>query len=231
MSRDKIIVALDLPTKEEALKIIDVLGDKISFYKVGSVLFTQYGPEIITELKKRNKKVFLDLKYLDIPNTVAHAVHEAVKLKVHMLTLHTSGGFRMLKEASLIADAVGGDHAPVLLGVTVLTSMKEKDLFEIGINRKVASQVKKLAVIAKNAGIKGIVCSSRELSIVKKVNKDFIAVVPGIRPAFSEAGDQKRTAEPAEAIKMGADYLVIGRPIIKAQDPLEAVEKIIKSIE
>lgn len=221
---NKIIVALDVDTKEEVFKIIDRLGDKIDFYKIGSVLFTHYGPDLVHEIKNRGKKVFLDLKYHDIPNTVAHAVKEALSLNIDMLTVHTSGGFTMLKEAQLVVD--NADIKPIILGVTVLTSMKQSDLDELGVNRQIKSQVKKLATIAKNAGIKGVVCSAKELSIVKKVNKNFIAVVPGIRPASASLDDQHRAVTPAQAIKNGADYLVIGRPIIKADDPLKVVDEI-----
>jgi orotidine-5'-phosphate decarboxylase len=233
MNYNPIIVALDVKTKEDALSLVKILGDKIDFYKIGSVLFTHYGPEIIRELKKMNKKVFLDLKYHDIPNTVKSAIKEAVNIGVDMITIHTLGGYTMMKEAQICVEQESREKKiiePIILGVTVLTSMQEKDLFDIGINRKVSSQVKKLAVLARNSGIKGVVCSSMELPIVKKVNKNFIAVVPGIRPEDSSTNDQKRIATPKSAIENGADYLVIGRPIIEAKNPVEVVENILKTI-
>ncbi|MFC1566840.1 orotidine-5'-phosphate decarboxylase [bacterium] len=227
MSMDKIIAALDYNSGDEALKLVDLLGGKISFYKVGSVLFTTEGPQMIRELKKRGKKVFLDLKYHDIPNTVKHAVESAIKLEVDMITLHTLGGYVMMKEA-VSAVKNQDEYKPILLGVTVLTSMREGDLDNIGINRSVEKQVKKLAKAAKNAGIKGIVCSSHEIETIKHVYKDdeLTLVIPGIRPTFAQKGDQKRVATPSEAFKLGADYLVVGRPITQALDPLEAVEKL-----
>ena len=228
---DKIIVALDLESKQEALNLVDILKDHIDFYKIGSVLFTRCGPDLIKELKNKGKKVFLDLKYHDIPNTVSQAVSEAVNLKVDMLTVHTLGGFRMLKEAQIAAQKHNAQHIPLLLGVTVLTSMKESDLYEVGINRKVKSQVKKLALLAYNAGLKGIVCSAKEIDIVKRLSKNaLITVVPGIRLKSGDIDDQKRTATPKQALKKGADYLVIGRPITTAKNPLNVVQDILKDI-
>ncbi|MFC1485263.1 orotidine-5'-phosphate decarboxylase [bacterium] len=227
MSLERIIVALDVNTREQALEIVGKLGDRINFYKIGSVLFTHYGPSLIKEIKAMGKKVFLDLKYHDIPNTVSKAVIEAGKYNVDMLTLHTLGGFTMLKEAVLSAKEYC-ENPPILLGVTVLTSMKEGDLYDIGINRKVEKEVKKLAIMAKNAGIKGIVCSPREIKTVRKACKnDVIIITPGIRPKSADKGDQKRVATPKEALDLGADYLVIGRPVIKAEN----VELVLDEIE
>lgn len=229
MNNKKIIVALDVDSKEQALSLVDTLGDNIDFYKIGSVMFTHYGPDFIKEIKSKGKKIFLDLKYHDIPNTVSHAVKEAISLDVDMLTVHTIGGFRMMKEAESVVEE--NNAKTIILGVTVLTSMKESDLNEMGINRKVKSQVKKLATVARNAGLKGVVCSAKELAIVKKVNPNVIAVVPGIRPADSSLDDQKRAVTPGIAVKNGADYLVIGRPIIKANDPAYVAEQINKEIQ
>ena len=228
MSLDKIIVALDVETKEEAISIVKKIGGRISYYKVGSVLFTSYGPSLIEELKSLNKKVFLDLKYHDIPNTVANAIKHAVKNKVDMITLHTSGGYNMLKEAvNVVKNLDKSEHKPILLGVTVLTSMKTPDLKEVGVNRKVESQVKKLVVMSKSAGLNGFVCSSREIKLIRRIaGPDAVIVVPGIRFAGDAKGDQKRVATPEEALKAGASYLVMGRSIIEAKDIDNVLERL-----
>ena len=232
MSLDKIIVALDVETKEEAISIVKKLGDRISYYKIGSVLFTSYGPSLIHELKSLNKKVFLDLKYHDIPNTVANAIKHAVKNKVDMITLHTCGGFNMLKEAvNVVENLDKSEHKPILLGVTVLTSMKTSDLKEVGVNRKVESQVKKLAIMSKAAGMNGFVCSAKEIKLIRRIaGPKAVIVVPGIRFADDDKGDQKRVATPSEAIKAGASYLVIGRSIIKAENVGKVLDRIEKEL-
>ncbi len=228
MGLEKIIVALDVDTREEALNIVKKLGKRIEFYKIGSVLFTKYGADFVKELKNLGKKVFLDLKYHDIPNTVSNAIKNAIDLKVDMITLHTIGGFEMMREAVLTVDKNGkAGNKPILLGVTVLTSMKTKDLREIGLNRTVESQVKKLAKLATFAGLKGFVCSAKEIKLVRKITgKNGIIVVPGIRLDGDEAGDQKRVATPTEAIKNGASYLVMGRTILSAKNIDETLDKI-----
>lgn len=224
MSLDKIIVALDVETKEQAINIIKKIGDRISFYKIGSILFTNYGPSLVDEVKNFGKKVFLDLKYYDIPNTVSNAIISAINHKVDMLTIHASGGYKMIKEA---VDAT--NKAPYkldLLGVTVLTSMKTSDIKEVGVNRKVASHVKKLAILANHAGLNGFVCSSKEINIIRKISKNATIVVPGIRFNDDNMGDQQRVATPKEAISQGASYLVIGRTIISSFDLQKTLDRI-----
>ena len=231
----KLIVALDVDNIKTAENLIGSLIKYADIYKIGSYLFTTYGPEIIEMVHRKGGKVFLDLKYHDIPSTVANAVSEATKKKVWGLTIHASGGFTMLKEAAKAAEKTAQElkiTKPLVVGVTVLTSLQEKDLKELGLNRKVEKQVKRLAVIATDAGLDGVVASGQEIETVrKKCGKHFIIVTPGIRPKFAGLNDQKRVMTPAEAIEKGADYLVIGRPIIEANDPLEAARQIISEIE
>lgn len=215
----KLIVALDVDSFDKAKKLIDKLAPYVSVFKVGSELFTSCGPKIIDYINKKRKKVFLDLKFYDIPNTVKRATLAAAKHRVFMLTLHTSGGFDMLKEAS--GALKGKKQKPLLVGVTVLTSKKARG----------SSEVVKLARLAKKSGLDGVVCSAKETRQVKKAcGKDFIVVNPGIRPAWAEKQDQKRVATPEEAIRNGADFIVIGRPITEAKDPVEATKKILAEI-
>jgi len=231
---EKIIVALDVGNKKEALSLVSKLKDA-QLFKVGMELFTAEGPGLLEEIAGQGKKVFLDLKYHDIPNTVAGAVRSATKHRVHMLTLHTSGGKEMLARAAEAAAQEAASHGtsrPYLLGVTVLTSLKEGELKDIGIPASVDVQVLRLASLAKESGLDGVVSSPREIEIIKKeCGKDFLVVTPGIRPAWAAAQDQKRVMTPAEAVAKGADYLVIGRPITGAPSPQEAFLKIVREIE
>lgn len=221
----EIIVALDLPSSSAALGLVDELGSAVGFYKVGSPLFTRGGPAIVRELRSRGKRVFLDLKYHDIPNTVARAVEAAAALDVQLLTVHASGGTAMMRAAR---DAVGVD-GPRLLGVTILTSFAPVDVEEVW-NKQVISvrdEVARLAALAADAGLHGIVTSPLEAEAMKRRHgADFLVVTPGIRPESSHAGDQARTATPAAAVRAGADYLVVGRPVLEADDPYEVVERI-----
>lgn len=228
MNREKLIVALDVGTIEEAESLVDRLRTKVSIFKVGSILFTAYGPEIVKMVQKKGGKVFLDLKYHDIPHTVGKAVEQASALGVFALTLHTLGGFAMLKEA--VKPVRKLNSHPLLWGVTVLTSLKEGDLFELGMNRKVEKQVKRLAKIAKNAGLDGVVASAREAPVVRRTcGSDFHIVIPGIRPEGYPADEHKRAVTPEQAIKAGADWIVVGRPIIQAKDPLAVVNQILST--
>lgn len=217
----RIIVALDVDSFDRAKGLIDRLSPYIEIFKVGSELFIDCGSEIIRYINGKKRKVFLDLKFFDIPSTVRRAVRQSVRHHIFMLTLHLMGGIDMLKEAK---DAVNGKrYKPYLLGVTVLTS-------ESG--RNTGKDVMGLARIAKRAGLDGVVCSARETRYIKRAcGKGFIVVNPGIRPEWAEIHDQKRFATPKEAIRNGADYIVIGRPIVKAKDPILAAQKIIKEIE
>ncbi len=232
--KEKIIIALDVGTKQEALALAEALTEARVF-KIGLELFTAEGPALVEEAVRLGKKPFLDLKYHDIPNTVAGAVRSATRKGVHMLTLHTSGGMEMMASAARAAQeesAGTGIERPVLLGVTVLTSLKDEELRRIGFAHAVAKQVLRLAVLAKASGLDGVVCSPHEIeSIKRECGDDFLVVTPGIRPAWAAAQDQKRIMTPAEAISKGADYLVIGRPITGAPSPHEAFLKVLAEFE
>jgi orotidine-5'-phosphate decarboxylase len=224
---DKIIVALDVPTRKEALNLVDQLRDQISFFKIGLQLYTATGPEIVREVLARGVRILLDLKLHDIPNTVAKAVESADKLGVQMLTIHLSGGIEMIRAA--IAARRG---AMSILGVTVLTSVNEQTLSAIGIDDKIENQVLRLAGLGVALGIDGLVASPHEVKMLRGEFGDGIEiVVPGIRPSWSEPHDQRRTMSPRQALDAGADYLVIGRPIIAHPDPREAVAKILEELE
>jgi orotidine-5'-phosphate decarboxylase len=223
---DKIIVALDVPTKREALDLVEQLRVQISFFKIGLQLYTAEGPEIVRAVLSTGSKVWLDLKLHDIPNTVARAVESASRLGVQMLTIHLSGGSEMVRAAT-----AARLNNMLLMGVTVLTSSTEETLREIGIQDKVDDQVLRLAKLGVEAGIDGVVASSHEIKPLRGEFGDKIKiVVPGIRPSWSDPGDQRRTMTPCEALEAGADYLVIGRPIIAHPNPNEAVAKILDEL-
>jgi orotidine-5'-phosphate decarboxylase len=220
---DKIIVALDVPTKGEALELVEKLRDQISFFKIGLQLYTAEGPEIVRAVSSKGSKVWLDLKLHDIPNTVAKAVESAGRLGVQMLTIHLSGGGEMIRAAT----SARADNM-LLLGVTVLTSSTEDTLRETGIQHGVDDQVLRLAKLGLEAGIDGVVASPREIKPLRREFGDKIKiVVPGIRPSGADVHDQKRTMTPRDALNAGADYLVIGRPITAHRNPCEAVDKIL----
>jgi orotidine-5'-phosphate decarboxylase len=223
---DKIIVALDVATKEKALELVQELRDQISFFKIGLQLYTAEGPEIVRAVLATGSKVWLDLKLYDIPNTVAGAVKSAGHLGVHMLTIHLSGGSEMIRAAT---DARVSDI--MILGVTVLTSATEQTLREIGIAGKVADQVLRLARLGTQAGIDGIVASPHEIKTLRGEFGDKIKIaVQGIRPRWAKPGDQKRFMTPREAIEAGADYIGIGRPITAHRNPREALERILEEL-
>ena len=227
--KDRLIVALDVPTAVDAQEIVYELGDSVSFYKVGLQLFTAEGPRIVSELVNSGRKVFLDLKLHDIPNTVAGAVKSASDLGVHMLTVHAAGGTRMLTEAVKAAGAL--PQAPLILAVTVLTSFSPADLDESGVTVSMTEQVRRLAELAQEAGCGGIVTSPREAANVRSALGPKIAIVtPGIRPAGTEAGDQSRIATPTAAIRAGASHLVVGRPILAAANRNQAAVAIVEEI-
>jgi orotidine-5'-phosphate decarboxylase len=232
--KEKIIFALDVEHFGEAREWVDLLKDRIGLFKVGKQLFTHAGPKIVDMIRKKGQKVFLDLKFHDIPNTVARAGEEATKLEVTMFNLHALGGFEMMKktvEASRTTAKTLGISRPLILAVTVLTSMDEETLKEVGIQGPILETVGRLAYLAMKAGIDGVVASPQEIGIIRqRCGKDFLVVTPGIRHPSDKRDDQKRTLSPKEAVAAGADYLVIGRPIKQAKDPLEAVRKIIEDI-
>jgi len=228
--REKLIVALDVANGEKARALVQGLGETVNFYKVGKELFTAEGPEIVRELVAGGKRVFLDLKFHDIPNTVAGAVRSAASLGVSLLTVHASGGSAMLKAA---AEAARQSAAkPTVLAVTVLTSLSSADLEETGVCGDVETQVLRLAQLAVNAGCGGIVASAQEGTRLRQMlGSGFTLVTPGIRPAGASVGDQARVVTPADAIRAGASYLVVGRPITGADDLKAAARAIAQQIE
>jgi orotidine-5'-phosphate decarboxylase len=229
---NQIIVALDVDSRAEALNLVHRLKGRVGLFKIGSQLFTSEGPELVREIVRLGEQVFLDLKFHDIPNTVTKAVLAAAGLGVSMLTLHTGGGLKMMSGA---ADALkqmrSNRERPQLLGVTVLTSMADEDLAQIGVNVRVESQVERLARLAEEAGLDGVVASPSELRLLRgQLGRAMKIVTPGIRPAGSDVNDQSRIATPAAALQAGADYLVIGRPITASTDPLASLEKILSEL-
>ena len=236
-SEDRLIVALDVSSAAAARKIVTDLGDSVHIYKVGMQLYTAEGPQVARDLLNSGRQVFLDLKYHDIPNTVASAVREAAQLGVSMLTVHASGGEKMLRAAAEAAGAHARVAADVhvrplqILAVTVLTSMDESELQQTGVSSKLLEQVLRLAAMAIDAGCAGVVSSAREVKALRaKLGEDFLIVTPGVRPAGSDHGDQARVVTPAEAIQAGATHIVVGRPITAAKDPASAARAIQQEI-
>ena len=229
-SKDRLIVALDVSSAAQARHIVQTIGDAAGTYKVGKQLFTAEGPQVVRDLVASGRKVFLDLKFHDIPNTVAAAVRSACELGVSMLTVHASGGSKMLKAA---AEAAAQSSAkPLVLAVTVLTSFTDADLEEIGVSGTALSQVLRLGALARNAGCGGLVASAKEVKELRReLGEGFAIVTPGVRPAGSAAGDQARVVTPADAVAAGSTYLVVGRPILDAPDPAKAAADIISEIE
>lgn len=226
--RQRLIVALDVSTAAAAQKIVTAVGDSALTYKVGMQLFTAEGPQIVRDLVTSGRRVFLDLKYHDIPNTVGAAVSEAAKLGVSMLTVHASGGNKMLRAA---VDAAKVRPELIVLAITVLTSMGEDDLDTIGMHGSVKESVVRLASIALANGCQGVVTSAREASALRaELGDRFVIVTPGVRPAGSNVGDQVRVVTPAEAISAGASHIVVGRPITGAADPAAAASAILEQI-
>jgi orotidine-5'-phosphate decarboxylase len=232
--RNPIIAALDVPTPEQALQLAEQIAPAVGAFKIGSELFTVAGPDIVKKIRATGASVFLDLKFHDIPNTVSKAVTSAVQLDVQMLTVHTSGGFDMLRAAEEAAEEVAwklGRIPPLVLGVTVLTSLNTAALREIGLDVNVEYQVRRLAAVAMKAGLRGLVCSPLEVAALRKVLPASTQLVtPGVRTGAEKADDQKRTLTPREAIQAGASWLVIGRPIYAVENPRAAAEKILESL-
>lgn len=225
-----IVVALDYPTMVQSIEMAKRLDPTQCRVKVGKELFTTAGPAILEALHKLNFDVFLDLKFHDIPNTVANAVSVAASLGVWMVNVHASGGRRMM-EASVNALSQRADNKTLLIAVTVLTSMDQSDLVEVGIDLTPEQHVKRLATLAQSSGMDGVVCSAQEASMLSsELGKDFVLVTPGIRPAGSAQGDQKRIMTPSEAMAAGSHYLVMGRPITKAADPVNALIQVNKEL-
>jgi orotidine-5'-phosphate decarboxylase len=233
--QNPIIVALDVPTAEQALALAQQVAPAVGAFKIGSELFTAAGPGIVKRVRATGASVFLDLKFHDIPNTVAKAVASAVRLDVQMLTIHTSGGLAMMQAAEESAQktaAQAGLNAPLVLGVTVLTSMEADDLAEIGVTRALGHQVEQLAQLAVRAGLRGLVCSPLEVAGLRQSLPAHVQLVtPGIRTGGDAVGDQKRTLSAKEALAAGASWLVIGRPIYAAANPRAAAESILAALD
>ncbi|RTZ15775.1 orotidine-5'-phosphate decarboxylase [Vibrio aquaticus] len=226
MIDQKVIVALDYDNQADALAFVDRIDPSSCRLKVGKEMFTLFGPDFVKELHKRGFSVFLDLKFHDIPNTCSKAVRAAAEMGVWMVNVHAGGGERMMTASREILEPYGKDR-PLLIGVTVLTSMEQSDLAGIGLNVAPQEQVIRLANLTKNAGLDGVVCSAQEASMLKsELGQEFKLVTPGIRPAGAAVGDQKRIMTPVDAIQAGSDYLVIGRPITQAADPAAVLAEI-----
>jgi orotidine-5'-phosphate decarboxylase len=230
LAKDRLIVALDVPSATQARQLVQSIGESASTFKIGKQLFTAEGPQLVRDLIASGRKVFLDLKFHDIPNTVASAVRSAAELRVSMLTVHASGGSKMLKAAA--EAAAQSESKPMVLGVTVLTSMSDGELQEIGVAGTVLSQVLRLGALARTAGCGGLVASAKEAGELRReLGEGFAIVTPGVRPAGSAVGDQARVLTPRDAIAAGATHLVVGRPIVEAGDPAKAAAGIVAEIE
>ncbi len=230
MIDQKVIVALDYANQNDALTFVDKIDPNSCRLKVGKEMFTLFGPSFVDQLHQRGFSVFLDLKFHDIPNTCSKAVRAAAEMGVWMVNVHASGGERMMQASREILEPYGNDR-PLLIGVTVLTSMEQSDLQGVGIDVAPQEQVMRLATLTKNAGLDGVVCSAQESNMLKTaLGGDFKLVTPGIRPAGSEAADQRRIMTPVDAITAGSDYLVIGRPITQASDPASVLQQINASL-
>ncbi len=232
---ERIILALDVADFDDAMSIVKKFKDHIDIFKVGSELFTAVGPKIIEEINSMGKKVFLDLKYHDIPNTVSKTASVVSKLGVFMFNVHTLGGFEMMKQTAETLTTISLKNnipRPRLLGVTILTSIDQKTLTdELGIGQRMKAQVKHLAGLALKAGLDGVVASPGDIEIIRShCGKEFLIVTPGIRPPWASMDDQKRTMTPKEALNLGADYIVIGRAVLTQSDPVKALERIIGEI-
>jgi orotidine-5'-phosphate decarboxylase len=226
----KIIVALDYAEATQAMHLVQQLDPSLCKLKVGKELFTSAGPDLVRDLVKRDFKVFLDLKFHDIPNTVAKACAAACDMGVWMLNVHASGGLAMMQAAQKAVE--DSKHPAMLIAVTVLTSMSEAELKQVGVQQSLTEQVKQLALLTQQAGLAGVVCSAQEASMLRAhCGEEFCLVTPGIRPADSAKDDQTRIVTPSQALALGSSYLVIGRPITQAANPLLALQQIQQSLQ
>jgi len=232
--RERLIFALDVEHFGEAQELVGLLKGHVGLFKVGKQLFTHSGPKVIDMIRRKGERVFLDLKFHDIPNTVAKAGEEAAKLGSAIFTVHSMGGYEMMKrtvESSRNIAKQLNIPKPLILAVTILTSMDEGILEEVGIKTPVDQQVVRLATLAKRAGVSGVVASPREISLIRDhCGSNFLIVTPGVRPASAAKDDQKRILTPGEAVRAGADYIVVGRPIREADDPVKAADEIVEEI-
>lgn len=229
--KEHLITVFDFPTAEEAISIANKIKGHVKYAKIGKQLFTAAGPDIVKKLNSLGLEIFLDLKFHDIPNTVSTAGVEAAKLNVKMFNLHISGGLKMMQQTvEKVEDFCSNNKLkkPIILGVTVLTSLSDEDLKVLGYSRNTKEQVLHLAKLAKHAGLDGVVASAKETEMIKaECGDDFVIVTPGIRPTWAAADDQKRVITPRDAIENGSDYIVVGRPIMKAPNPVEAISKLL----
>jgi orotidine-5'-phosphate decarboxylase len=235
-AREKLIVALDVETSDRALDLFDALRDVAGMFKIGSQLFTAAGPDVVRQIIKRGGRVFLDLKFHDIPNTVAAAGVEALRLGVSIFNIHAGGGMEMMKRtAEAVAEIAirEGLEKPAVIAVTILTSLNADSLSRVGINRDPEFLVKTFARAAFACGLDGVVASPQEIRIIRREAPEpgFLVITPGVRPANATPDDQRRVMTAAQAIRAGADYLVLGRPILNATDPADAAKRVIEEIE
>ncbi|MDP3790486.1 MAG: orotidine-5'-phosphate decarboxylase [Candidatus Omnitrophota bacterium] len=233
-ANERLIVALDVDTSQKALGLVEKLKKDIKTFKIGSELFTSCGPGIVEEVRKKGCGVFLDLKFHDIPNTVEKSAIAATRLGAFIFNVHALGGSEMMKRAGAAVAQEAKKlniNKPKVIAITVLTSMDENSLKKIGIDDNMETQVLKLAKLAEGSGLDGVVASPAEVKLIRKnLGKDFLIVTPGVRPSWAAKGDQKRVATPKEAIDNGADFIVVGRPIIEAADPVEAAKRVLEEI-
>ncbi|UCD71377.1 MAG: orotidine-5'-phosphate decarboxylase [Syntrophobacterales bacterium] len=232
--RERLIFALDVERFGDAQKLAGLLKGHVGLFKVGKQLFTHAGPKVIDMIRNKGERIFLDLKFHDIPNTVAKAAEEATKLGSAMFTVHSMGGYEMMKRAVESSRNIAKHlniPRPLILAVTILTSMDEVILEEVGIKTPLKQQVVRLATLAKRAGVNGVIASPREIRLIRDhCGAHFLIVTPGVRPASATKDDQKRTLTPGEAVRAGADYIVVGRPIKEADDPVKAADEIVEEI-
>lgn len=234
-TKEQLIIALDFARGEDALALVDAIGEAASYYKVGLELFLNSRGSVIDALKDRQKKIFLDLKFHDIPNTVAQACRWAAGLGVDMFNVHAGGGLEMMqraREATAEGAIANGLPVPRLIGVTILTSFDAEGLSRVGFRGSVDENVQRLAALTYEAGLSGVVCSPREVPLIRQsvADPEFLTVCPGVRPEWAQKGDQKRVLTPAEAIAQGVNHIVVGRPITKAEDPVAATIKVLNEM-
>ena len=235
IAKNKLIVALDVDSAAHALDLFETLRDVVGMFKIGSQLFTAAGPDIVRQIVARGGRVFLDLKFHDIPNTVAAAGVEATRLGVSIFNVHASGGAEMMKRTAAAVAEIANREAltrPEVIAVTLLTSLDQKSLELIGVKDELSSMVARLARSAADCGLDGVVSSPREIRLIREtISQEFLIVTPGIRSSNDANDDQKRTLTATEAIRAGADYLVVGRPILNAEDPVAAAERVVAEID
>lgn len=233
--RERLIVALDVDNLEQAKELVRLLAHEVGMFKIGKQLFTHAGPQAVRLIQDLGGEIFLDLKFHDIPNTVAKAAIEATRLGVRMFNVHASGSLEMMRTTVKEVERVcrrGKLRRPIMLAVTVLTSLGQEDLQRVGVEHKVADQVVRLALLTKEAGMDGVVASPHEVADIREAcGRRFVIVTPGIRPAQARHGDQQRVMTPSDAVRAGVDYIVVGRPILEAKDPVSAARAIVTEME